>query len=243
MSIAHAILLNYGKEKEETSNEIHKLGTLGISPGGEMFRYCFSNGAITAGNLLQTAVPVAADDMDVVVAAAAAIGVRAISITTAGAIVANLYNEGLAYVNFDPGQGQRFRLGEHLAADSAATLVLNLATDEQVRTALSTSSLVGLKVNRFKDVIIFPTTVTGFPVGFTTFDVADDRYFWAQTRGEASLEIQGTVVLGKQAIPSASTAGAIQPSVDAGGDDPVVAIIGNPIAVNTDCAHGYICIE
>lgn len=241
---AHAILLNYGAEKRETSNQRHPLGTLAVLPTGELFRYSFSDGAITAGKLLQTAVPTAADDMDVPVAVAAAINDRSISITAQGAIAADLYKDGTLYVNDGVGQGQKFRLGTHLAVDSAATGVMNLATDEQVRTALDTSSLVGLKVNRYKDVIVFPTTTTGLPVGFTPMDVADDRYFWAQTRGEASVWIEGTVVLGKGAIPSeGSNPGAVAPEVNAGGDDPVVGWVQNPRAVTDDYGHIFICIE
>lgn len=243
MSVAHAILLNPGQEKVETSGQIHPLGTLAMLPAGELFRYCFSNGAVTAGKLLQTAVPVAADDMDVAIASAAAINDRTISITTSGAIAEDLYKDGILYVNDGVGQGQKFRLGAHPQADSAATLVLNLATDERVRTALDTSSEVGLKINRYKDVIVFPTTATGLPVGFTAFDVADNRYFWAQVRGDAAILFNSTLVLGKGCIPGGTTAGSVDTQVDAGGDDPVVAFVQNPLGATTDNGHVEIVIE
>lgn len=232
-----AVELSYGQEKAQGTVRNHPLNTIGVMPDGRRFRYCFSDGAVTAGKLLQTKAPVADDDMDVVVAAAAAIGAKSISVTTVSAILADEYKDGFLYVNDGAGEGQSFRLGSHLAAGAAATLVLNLAEDEEVKTALTTASLVGLKWNKAKDVIVFPASVTGVPVGFTPVDVSDNRYFWAQIEGDIAALIDGTVVLGKGVIPSAAVAGAVITQVDAGGDDPVVGWVNNPIAVDTDYGH------
>ena len=236
--------LSYGMEKQATTTQRHPLGTLGETPDGRRFRYSFIDGAVTAGKLLQTKVPVADDDMDVVVAAAAAIGATSISVTTVTAILVDEYKDGFLYVNDGTGEGQAYRLGSHLAAGATATLVLNLAEDEKVITALDTStSIVGLKWNRYKDVVVFPVTVTGTPVGVTAQDVADNTYFWAQVRGDADVLINGTVLLGKGVIPSDAIAGAVEAQVDTGGDDPVVAWVANPIAVDTDYGHVFLTIE
>ena len=242
MSRGIFVELGYGQEKVQGTVQHHPLDTPGLMPDGRLFRYCFSDGAVVAGHLLQTKVPVADDDMDVVVAAAAAIAAKSISITTVSAILVDEYKDGFLYVNDGPGEGQCFRLGSHLAAGAAATLVLNLATDEEVITALTTASLVGLKWNKAKDVIDFPTTPTGVPVGVTPMDVSDNRYFWAQVQGDAAVLIEDTVVLGKGVIPGTTTAGSVKAQVDAGGDDPVIGWVNSPIAVTTDYGHITLCI-
>ena len=236
--------LSYGMEKKQTTTQRHPLGTLGELPDGRKFRYSFLDTAVTAGKLLATKAPVADDDMDVVVAAAAAIAAKSISVTTVSAIAADEYKDGFLYVNDGAGEGQSFRLGSHLAAGATATLVLNLAEDEEVITALTTAtSLVGLKWNRYKDVIVFPATVSGLPVGVTPCDIANDYYFWAQTSGDAAVLIDGTVILGKGVIPSDATAGAVEAQVDAGGDDPVIGWVANPVGVTTDYEHIFLTIE
>ena len=239
----YTVNLSYGMEKKRTTTQRHPLGMRGVTPDGRVFRYSLIDGAVTAGKLLQTKVPVADDDMDIAVAAAAAIGAKSISITTVSAILVNEYKDGYLYVNDLAGEGQSFRLGAHLAAGASATLVLNLAEDEEVITALTTTSLVGLKWNHYKDVIVFPITVTGLPVGWTPCDIADNEYFWVQTWGDLAGLIDGTVVLGNTVIPDTTTAGAVKANPTAGGDEPVVAIVANPIAVTTDYGHLFAMIS
>ena len=244
MSKGRIVDLSYGDEKKQTTTQRHPLGTKGELPDGRLFRYSFSDGAITAGLMLQTKVAIAEDDMDVVVAAAAAAKATSISITTVAAILADEYKDGFLYVNDGAGQGQAFRLGSHLAAGAAATLVLNLAEGEEVITALAAAtSLVGLKWNRYKDVIVSPTTITGIPVGATPMDVADNRYFWAQVRGEAAILVAGTAVVSKAGIVPGNVAGGVAPQVDAGGDDPVVCWFAAPVGVDTDYAHVFLRVE
>jgi len=51
------------------------------------------------------------------------------------------------------------------------------------------------------------------------------------------------VILGKGVIPSDAIAGAVEPQMDGGGDDPVVALVANPVAVDTDYGHVWLRIE
>jgi len=86
--------LQWGQEKVVTSETFgvreHFLGQLGATPDGRLFRWCYSGGAIGAGERVETSPAVANDDQDLAVQAAAAVGDTTVSITSAAAIAPGL---------------------------------------------------------------------------------------------------------------------------------------------------------
>ena len=236
----------WGKEKEVYTttfgNREPILGQWGMTPDGRVFRWAFSGGAIAAGQSVQSAAAVAADDMDLAVAAAAAVGATTISITTVGAISANYYRDGYAYGNDGAGEGQVYGIRSHPAASAATTLVLTL--HETVREALDTAtSLVGLVRNRYMDVVTYPgnTGITGTFLGICPVEVTNDDYFWVQQLGPCAWldDSASAGVVGDGVEPSQSTDGAMHlHDVSGETDQPPAGYLGAIAAVATD--YGFV---
>jgi len=210
----HIIEIPWGAEKAVYTTAFGGrepfLGQWGMTPDGRMFRWAFSGGAIGAGQRVESAPTVAADDMDLAVAAAAAVGATTISVTTAGAIALNLYQDGYIYVNDVDGEGHLYCIRSHPAAANAATLVLTL--HETVREALTVNSQAGLIRNKYKDVVIGAAgSNVGATVGVAPTEVTDDDYFWCQVAGyTAGLAEDPAWVVGDGLEIGVDVAGAFQ---------------------------------
>ena len=63
--------LIHGEAKRESSVQQHPLGTRGIDPNGNVFRYASAGEALAQGKVIMQAAGVANHDMDLVTAAAA----------------------------------------------------------------------------------------------------------------------------------------------------------------------------
>ena len=233
------IRLNNGSEKAQTVNQEHNLGDIAYTQDGRWFRYCFSDGAVTAGKLVQQVANIAAHDNDLVTAAAA-VGATTITVTLgATAIVKDEYKDGLHYVNDGPGEGQMFTIGAHPAVAASGSFAVPIVDEDGVRTALTATSECGLMKNPWKDVIIAPTTPTGAIAGRTCVDVSDNRYFWAQRTGLAAILIDGVVVIGQQVMRSDGVAGAVEAVDFAGTVEPELIGAVTLLAV-ADTEYGLI---
>lgn len=233
------IELVYGAEKRQTTAPEHNLGELGMTKDGRAYRYIFMNGAVTAGKLLQCSANVAAHDMDLVTAAAAA-GATSITVTLgATALAADAAKDGYLYVNDGAGEGQLFKIGSHAAVASSGSFAVPLKDDESVITALDANSLCGIIYNPWKDVIVAPTTFTGHIVGATARDMSDDRYGWAQRTGIAALLAKGTIVVGQALQRANATTTDVPGAVEIASyastvEDEIVGVASLIVAVDTD---------
>lgn len=238
-SFAHVVPLAIGGEKVTNTTKKHPLGTVGEDIFGNRYHYCFSQGTIGAGQVTMSSAGVANHDMDLAVQAAAAIGAQSISVTLgATAATANQYADGLIYVNDGPGEGHRYRIKDHLAADASATLKLNLYPNDKVKEALTTAdSLCGLMESRYTDVEVFDVDdVDGAYVGIAPTEVADNAYFWCQFAGEAAVLIDtSTVVLGNAVQAESAVDGAVGLfDVSGNTDNSSIGVITLIVAVSTD---------
>lgn len=204
------------------------LGTRLITPRG-IYRYCKAGAvALTAGKLMQESVVVSGHGGNVVVAAAAAAGATSVTITNnTTAITANMYKEGVLWVNDADGEGQICTIKSHPAeATGTGSCVITLIPEDALVTALTTSSEVGLRKHPYDSIIINPTTATGIPVGVTPVAIAASSYGWVQTWGLATVLCNGTLLVGKTVVPGATTAGSVDVcplnSSDSDGQAPVV---------------------
>ena len=196
----------------ESATALFPLGSKLIY-GDRTFRYAFTNGAVTAGKLLQTAAAVA-NHRDIAVQAAASAGDTAVTVTLGStAATLNQYADGYLHINDVAGQGQLLKIASHPAADASANLVVTLY--DAVTTALTTSSKADLIENPYANVIVAPTAETGAVAGVTTIDTADNRFFWAQTSGPCSVLTDGTIVLGHTVQRSDNLAGSVEAKADA----------------------------
>lgn len=187
------------------------LGQLGATPDGRLFRWSFSGGIIGAGERVETSPAVAADDQDLVLQAAAAVGDTTISVTTAGAIPANLYKDGYLFINDGAGEGHLYAIKSHPATTGAATLVVTL--HEKVREALATATtLLGFVKNPCKDVIIGTAGGNaGASIGVAPTEVTNDDYFWCQVAWVAAvLAEDAAMIIGDGIEKGVDVAGAFQ---------------------------------
>lgn len=207
-------------------------GTQLIMQDGRKYRYALAGGTLLViGDLLQQAATVANDVGRTAIAAALAS--RAPTLTTGGAVTANLYAEGYFHVDVDPGKGL-YNIDNHLAGTTAT--VYNLAAGHAIRVAaLTTTSRVSLIANPYKGVIQFPiTTPTGKASGVAVSAIAATTGSgWVQTAGTASVLTSGTVIVGNVVIPHIA-AGAVGPAAGASvvvADD-IVGVV-NRVAATT----------
>lgn len=189
--------------------------TQDINLGSEFFDvagngYAFAKAgavALVAGTLLQA--PAEVTNHQNVVPAAAAIGANSVTVTLgATAATANQYAGGWLIITETPGEGYKYLIASHPAADSAATLTLTL--EDPIQVALTTSSHCDLVSNPFNGVVINPTTATSCPVGVATDVVAIGQYGWIQTSGIAAVLADGAVTVGTALVASNGTAGAVE---------------------------------
>tara|TARA_R110000824_G_scaffold279102_2_gene467317 strand:- start:388 stop:1128 length:741 start_codon:yes stop_codon:yes gene_type:complete len=242
MAFPNYVGLDYGDETVTSTTEARgiTIGTKGLLPDGRVFRYSYAGEAITAGLMCQNSLAIANHDMDLVTAATA-VGSSTIAVTLGGtAVTKDQYKGGTIYVNDNDGEGQSFRIGAHAAVDSSGTFTVPLEGRQTVKTALTASSLCGVKANPYNGTLIYNTTPDGIPTGFTPTDVASGAYFWQQTYGDAAVFAQGTMVLGQCVVPSTNTTGAVDPHVATGDDNMNVALVCSPISVTTDYQHVFI---
>lgn len=187
-----------------------KPGTRGQTPDGRVFYWARNNtgGAYTAGNLLVRPEQVA-NHVDVTAAAAAA-GEKSITVTLgATAATADQYAEGFIHVIDGPGEGQTFKIRTHPAADSAATLTVQLF--DPVKVALTASSQCSLHANPYVGAQQGNTDQLDIPVGVAHTAIADGDYGWVQTWGEACVLADETVSAIAQAMTiGSSVAGSVE---------------------------------
>ena len=214
------------------------LGTRLIMQDGREYRfYSVVTTVPVTGNVVQRAAPVSNDVGRTGIAAA--VGSRAPTLTTGGAVTANFYSEG--YFNLSVANaaatvgssGQVYVIDNHLAGTTAT--VYNFASGHAVRVAIDTTTRVDLIQNPYKNCIQAPiTTLTSHPVGVAVSAPTTTQMGWVQTKGMASVLTSGTVVIGENAISPAGAAGAVGPN-SAGGSETEV-IVGQVARVSATTA-------
>lgn len=192
-----------------TSPQDIQLGAKFVDQNGNAFRYCLVGGtALVPGKLYQA--PAEITDHQNVVPTATAIGATQVTVTLgATALTANYYAGGYLIVSATPGQGYKYLIASHPAADASASVVITLA--DPILVALTTASNIDLVANSYSGVILNPATATSCPVGVAVYPVAASSYGWLQTGGVAALLADGAVAAGTNVAASNVTAGAVEP--------------------------------
>ena len=190
MAFPLIIFGKYGWEKVVTSAKKHPLGTRMELRDGRVFYYAFSDGAIGAGQLVMEGDVVTATHERGRAVAAAALGTKAIVVTNSGAALAkDKYADGTIYITDGAAEGHMYIIKSHPAAATTATFKITIDEEDGIQDeALSTTSKVGLRLNKWLDAELFDSNdIDGIPLGVAPVEVADDRYFWCQTWGSAQI--------------------------------------------------------
>lgn len=241
-----SIFGEYGDEKVSGTTKIHPYGTRLVLPDGRIFKYgqMSSAAAIGAGQICQTAATVAGHDMDLVITAAAAVGDKSIALTLgAGDADEDLYAEGYIGINDGAGEGHVYKISGHNAIAGSASGTINLVDGDSIAEAITTASLAALHKSPYKDVIIYPTTTTGFCVGVAASEIAASSYGWFQTWGLAKVLCDVAFVPGNHIRVSDGTAGSAEP-LDRDGtheNDEEIGVAALIAPVSTD--YGFVQLK
>jgi len=220
----------------QSATQLFPLGSTLIY-GSKTFKYAFSGAAIAAGALIQNAAAVTTHRDLTPTAASAAATTVTVTLGGTNAATLNQYKNGYLHVNDVAGQGQLLKIASNPAANASASCVITLF--DPVVTAITTSSKIDLIQNPYIDVVIAPTAETGSVVGVSPIAIADDRYFWAQTSGPASVITDGTIVLGHTVNRSDNAAGAVEAKADAS----LLQHVGSVMVVNGNTDNSVIMLN
>ena len=244
MAFPNTIHGKYGWEKVQTSDQRQKLGTRMSFDDGRVFRYCEVGGSdIAAGAIVQAPAGIANHDMDLAIATAAS-GVTSLTVTLGGtASTKNQYKDGYLYVNDGTGEGSIYKIKSNAAGSSGSTCVITLDEEDGTVTAVTNgTTLVGLAVNPYSNVIISPTTVTNVAVGVAPRALTSDYYGWLQTWGAASVLCNAAGVIGEAVrVGGASTAGGFE-DLDRDGTNENEQVIGHQMLI-ASVATDYALID
>ena len=226
----------------ESATQLFPLGTKMIY-GDRTYRYAFSGEANNAGVLLEGSVLVHANHRDVAVQAAAAAGASTVYLTIATtAVTANLYDDGYLHINDDTNnansQGKLWRIKSHGTGTGTIEFVLY----DKVPVLLPTTAKADLIKNVYTDVLKCATTGVSATLGVTPIEIANDRYFWIQTGGPASVLVADAVlVLGQPAVRNFGTAGSAR-AIDSDSDT-LSGQIGTCIVTNGAGDQGVVFLN
>src|SRR3990167_9857403 len=199
----------------ESQYPLHRLGQLAVDEWGSKYRYVQAGAtALVTGHLLQEPAEVT-NFRSMAVDTAAAIGDEIVSVTLGGtATTANQFDGGELVVESSTGIGQWFRILSH-EVQSTTTGSCNFTLNRPLKVALTTSSQVSVRKNPYNDVIDFPVTPTGGPVGVALYAMTISYFGWIQSGGDVG-------VLYDTGANSAADESAIMPSRDVAGSVAVV---------------------
>jgi hypothetical protein len=203
----------------------YMLGTIYRTKTGKEFRYAY-NGATaiplidsTHGNLQQGPAVISnfVNKAQAVNYATAPVGATEIivDVTTGSAIADNALAGGRLFVKTATGIGDAYEIVASKLDTYDTNLHLLLATP--IRTAFVAGTYVTLRQNRWNGTIIAPTTLTGRLAGVCVASynstngnvIPANYYYWAQTKGEAPVLIDGTVVIGQPVVASVTIPGGV----------------------------------
>lgn len=213
------------------------LGAAGFDNSGNRYRFVKAGGtALVPGKLQQAAAEVT--NHQGLTPAAAAIGATSVTVTLgATAATANQYAGGWLVVTVTPGQGYKYLISSHPAADSGASLVVTL--EDAIVVALTTSSRVDLVANPYSGVIVNPTTLTAAPVGAAVTAVTAAYFGWIQDGGVASILADGANAVGSNLVASNAVAGAVEDAASPGAQP----LVGTALTGCADTEYGAVLLN
>ena len=204
------------------------LGTRLVLQDGRGFRFGENSATVlVVARLCQAAVPTASQ-LNQTVNVAGVINDRTIDMVNGAVdITADLYYEGVAYVNEGAGAGYLYLIDTH-AAFTDLTAQMPLAPGYALQVATTTASNVSLIRNLYKAIIVHPSPPTQALVGVAMKPHAASAFGWFQTQGYGPILTDGTIVNGDVVVPSDTVDGAVE------------ALPGTYTAANHELPHPFI---
>src|SRR3990167_7151648 len=200
----------------ESSSQLHTLGTYMETNDGRGFRYCkVGVTATVAGNVYQGKALDATNDQPSGGHAVAAAAIGATEVTTTATLTAtvNEFAGGYLAVVVTPGQGYTYKIKGNTAASAA---VCTFTLEDPLQVALTTDSNIIVAQHPYNGIVIEPGTPTAAIAGVAQDIITAAYYGWIQTKGPCSVLFTGTGVAGK-AVGSltSGTSGSSAPAIAA----------------------------
>ena len=217
------------RQTYETGGKAYKVGTMGRTSDGRIFRYALDDGTgINASLLCQSRATDATWDT-VVIATSTVTGDTKISVTDQSDTIAkdDLEN-GYLICETDPGNTgpNCWRIAGNDAVTGTSDFNIYLAEGATIGQVLVAGvDTMVFSFSPWFNVIVYPTTKTGMAVGVTMTSIATSDYAWLQTRGICGVRYDdsgGAITVGEGLIPDITTAGNIE-NVTAGAQLQIVA--------------------
>ena len=204
---------------EESAVKRHRLGTIRLLDDGRKFVYCSATAAaIAAGVCLSKAQAVQAATIAAADALINIVGAKTITLTLTGSPTAGLYEDGYMVLTSGTGIGEIYKIRGNTADDIPASGRCTFHLYDGLKTAhLAADTTVSVYQNPYKSLLINPAvaneaaTTQETVMGVTVRPVTASYYFWAQTWGLGSMQLDIDAAAGAEAnemaIVQGSTAG------------------------------------
>lgn len=202
------------------------VGQLFIRGDGAKFRYAHFGATTAAGQLTSQDISesTVADTDNSVIAPAAAVAVAGENIQpgdigshyvqfTLAAATADMLAGGYFHTTDDTAEGHVYRVKGNTATDDPATGDIRIELYDPIQVAMDATTDVIVTGNLYANLEPSTTTDT-FAAGVAMVVQAAADYGWVQTAGVATVQTEGTVVLGSGVITAPTDAGAVAPAVE-----------------------------
>tara|TARA_R100000306_G_scaffold61031_1_gene62622 strand:+ start:1693 stop:2457 length:765 start_codon:yes stop_codon:yes gene_type:complete len=195
MAFPSYVELGFGEQHDTSATATGNLalGTLGVTPDGNVYRYCKASGTGIAAGLFCTTITTPTHESTVTVAHA--VGTEALTVT-AGSIAADDFKDGYLVVSAGTGAGEIHRIKSNTAT-SGGTITVTLYEGDGLKTAWSTSDTdVDLFVNPYSALVICPVDGQQLAVALTQGTITASYYFWGLVKGLGAFKVDAPAAAG-----------------------------------------------
>lgn len=196
---------------EISSTQKHPVGLRVFRPGtDEEFIYSQAGASDLNPGMLALAAADVDNHINIAVATNAAIGDQKVQVTLgATAATADQYRDGSLMVNDATGEGHKYLIESHPAADASASLWVTLKPETRIKVALVAGTSEVTLCRHPNRLTVESATEENCAVGITPVSVTANYYYWAQVGGLACCLIDGTPAVGTSMVPG-SVAGSLK---------------------------------
>lgn len=200
-----------------TTDQKNMLGMIYDTDDGRRFRYQKAGEALTIGLANQSATGTAnwQNEVQTNSPSIPSVGDETITFTATATATKDAFVDAYLTVEDGVGEANMYIIKNNKAGVANATtgfdIVCEIADAGGIRTAWEAASELTITVNKYKDVIVFPTDPTGTATGVNLTAVADGSYFWGQTMGPCPCvkDSTDTIIVGDECALGPNTAGQI----------------------------------
>lgn len=201
-----------------TADQKHMLGAIYDTDDGRRFRYQKAGSvALTIALVNQSAVGTAnwQNQAQTNSPSLPSAGDTRVTVTLASTATKDQFVDAYLTVEDGTGESNMYIIKSNKAGTANATsgwdIVCDLADAGGVRTAWLATSELTVTLNKYRDVIVFPTDPTGTATGVNLTAVPAGYYFWGQTMGPCPVikDSTDTIVVGDECAVAPNVAGQI----------------------------------